>query len=166
MKSNISSRRSRNDSTFKACASQSTSPKICDLHSFPSREIENIRQQLLKWYEMNKRQLPWRTLSAQALDKNRRGYAVWVSEVMLQQTQVATVTEYYNRWMKRWPTLQDLANASLEEVNEMWAGLGYYSRARRLHEGSNKVCSSYKSPLKHMMLYINIQLLKGITMNH
>lgn len=89
---------------------------------------------------MNKRDLPWRRLGAQETDRNRRGYAVWVSEVMLQQTQVATVTEYYNKWMKRWPCLQDLAKASLEEVNEMWAGLGYYSRARRLHEGSKKVC--------------------------
>nr|XP_022313295.1 adenine DNA glycosylase-like isoform X2 [Crassostrea virginica] len=62
---------------------------------------------------------------------------------MLQQTQVATVVEYYKRWMKKWPTLQDLAKASLEEVNEMWAGLGYYSRGRRLLEGAQKVVQEF-----------------------
>nr|XP_055203391.1 adenine DNA glycosylase isoform X8 [Gorilla gorilla gorilla] len=64
---------------------------------------------------------------------------VWVSEVMLQQTQVATVINYYTRWMQKWPTLQDLASASLEEVNQLWAGLGYYCRGRRLQEGARKV---------------------------
>ncbi|KAM6921607.1 adenine DNA glycosylase [Xenentodon cancila] len=63
---------------------------------------------------------------------------------MLQQTQVATVKDYYNRWMKKWPTVQDLAAATLEEVNQMWAGLGYYSRGRRLHEGAQKVVSELK----------------------
>uniref|UniRef100_A0A4X2LJJ8 Adenine DNA glycosylase n=1 Tax=Vombatus ursinus TaxID=29139 RepID=A0A4X2LJJ8_VOMUR len=58
---------------------------------------------------------------------------------MLQQTQVATVIGYYTRWMQKWPTLQDLAGASLEEVNQLWAGLGYYSRGRRLQEGARKV---------------------------
>ncbi|XP_062854791.1 uncharacterized protein LOC134317972 [Trichomycterus rosablanca] len=72
-------------------------------------------------------------------DADVRTYAVWVSEVMLQQTQVATVIDYYNRWMKKWPTVQELAGASLEEVNQMWSGLGYYSRGRRLHEGAQKV---------------------------
>ncbi|NXL91982.1 MUTYH glycosylase, partial [Alectura lathami] len=67
--------------------------------------------------------------------------AVWVSEVMLQQTQVATVIDYYNRWMQKWPTLQALAAASLEEVNELWAGLGYYSRGKRLQEAARKVVS-------------------------
>ncbi|KAK4819244.1 hypothetical protein QYF61_000455 [Mycteria americana] len=67
--------------------------------------------------------------------------AVWVSEIMLQQTQVATVIDYYNRWMQKWPTLQALAQASLEEVNELWAGLGYYSRGKRLQEAARKVVS-------------------------
>uniref|UniRef100_A0A672LJS4 Adenine DNA glycosylase n=1 Tax=Sinocyclocheilus grahami TaxID=75366 RepID=A0A672LJS4_SINGR len=60
---------------------------------------------------------------------------------MLQQTQVATVIDYYDRWMKRWPTVEKLAAATLEEVNQMWVGLGYYSRGRRLHEGAQKVVS-------------------------
>jgi len=72
---------------------------------------------------------------------NKRAYSVWVSEIMLQQTQVATVIDYYNKWIEKWPTLEDLAKASLEEVNEMWSGLGYYSRGKRLHEGANKVVS-------------------------
>ncbi|XP_069835479.1 adenine DNA glycosylase isoform X1 [Dendropsophus ebraccatus] len=72
-------------------------------------------------------------------DLDRRAYSVWVSEVMLQQTQVSTVIDYYTKWMKTWPTVQDLAEASLEEVNEKWSGLGYYSRGRRLHEGAQKV---------------------------
>ncbi|KAI3982450.1 hypothetical protein MKX01_010484 [Papaver californicum] len=66
-------------------------------------------------------------------------YAVWVSEIMLQQTKVATVIDYYNRWMDKWPSLQHLAQATQEEVNEMWAGLGYYRRARFLLEGAKMV---------------------------
>ncbi|KAK7100931.1 hypothetical protein V1264_023793 [Littorina saxatilis] len=67
--------------------------------------------------------------------------SVWVSEIMLQQTQVATVIDYYNRWMTKWPNLLELSKAKLEEVNEMWSGLGYYSRGKRLHEGAQKVVS-------------------------
>ena len=114
--------------------------EICAKHTFSPHEIENLRKHLLKWYYENKRDLPWRRICSQETDRNLRGYAVWVSEVMLQQTQVATVIDYYNKWMKRWPNLQELAKASLEEVNEMWAGLGYYSRGRRLYEGCKKVC--------------------------
>ncbi|KFP15997.1 A/G-specific adenine DNA glycosylase, partial [Egretta garzetta] len=79
--------------------------------------------------------------AATETDADRRAYAVWVSEIMLQQTQVATVIDYYNRWMQKWPTLQALAQASLEEVNELWAGLGYYSRGKRLQEAARKVVS-------------------------
>ena len=129
------SKKSRNNNS----ANTSSTEKDCKLHGFSSSETENFRKYLLSWYDVNKRDLPWRKISAQETDRNVRGYAVWVSEVMLQQTQVATVIEYYNKWMKRWPNLQELAKATLEEVNEMWAGLGYYSRARRLHEGCVKV---------------------------
>uniref|UniRef100_A0A8D0AFP2 Adenine DNA glycosylase n=1 Tax=Sander lucioperca TaxID=283035 RepID=A0A8D0AFP2_SANLU len=66
---------------------------------------------------------------------------------MLQQTQVATVIDYYIKWMKRWPTVQDLAAATLEAVNQMWAGLGYYSRGKRLHEGAQKVVSELKGQM-------------------
>ncbi|NWV67190.1 MUTYH glycosylase, partial [Malurus elegans] len=104
-------------------------------------EVEALRGNLLSWYDRCKRDLPWRALAATEPDADRRGYAVWVSEIMLQQTQVATVIDYYNRWMQKWPTLQALAQASLEEVNELWAGLGYYSRGKRLQEAARKVVS-------------------------
>ncbi|KAM6217026.1 adenine DNA glycosylase [Rhynchocyon petersi] len=102
-------------------------------------EVTAFRGSLLSWYDREKRDLPWRRLAESEEDLNKRAYAVWVSEVMLQQTQVATVIDYYTRWMQKWPTLQDLATASLEEVNQLWAGLGYYSRGRRLQEGARKV---------------------------
>ncbi|XP_052777935.1 adenine DNA glycosylase-like [Mya arenaria] len=107
-------------------------------HQLSDLEISEVRSKLLAWYDANKRDLPWRKQASNP-DINQRAYAVWVSEIMLQQTQVATVINYYNKWMKKWPTLQDLASASLEEVNEMWSGLGYYSRGRRLFEGAKKV---------------------------
>ncbi|XP_044056352.1 adenine DNA glycosylase [Siniperca chuatsi] len=110
-------------------------------------DVVLLRSQLLNWYDKDKRELPWRTLAVTESDLNIRTYAVWVSEIMLQQTQVATVTDYYNKWMKRWPTVQDLAAATLEEVNQMWAGLGYYSRGKRLHEGAQKVVSELKGQL-------------------
>ncbi|XP_044801017.1 adenine DNA glycosylase isoform X4 [Bubalus bubalis] len=102
-------------------------------------EVTALQESLLDWYDRKKRDLPWRRLVEGEVDLDRRAYAVWVAEVMLQQTQVATVINYYTRWMQKWPTLQDLASASLEEVNQLWAGLGYYSRGRWLHEGARKV---------------------------
>ncbi|KAL7397690.1 hypothetical protein ABVT39_026473 [Epinephelus coioides] len=117
-------------------------------HTFPDpADVVLLRSQLLRWYDKEKRELPWRTLAVTESDLNIRTYAVWVSEIMLQQTQVATVIDYYNKWMKRWPTVQDLAAATLEEVNQMWAGLGYYSRGRRLHEGAQKVVSELKGQM-------------------
>ncbi|KAL6501150.1 hypothetical protein OROHE_025080 [Orobanche hederae] len=107
--------------------------------SFVGKEIQKIRVSLLKWYDENQRDLPWRRISNASNDvgieeRDRRAYAVWVSEVMLQQTRVQTVVDYFNRWMAKWPTINHLAQASIEEVNEMWAGLGYYRRARFLLE--------------------------------
>ncbi|XP_064576014.1 adenine DNA glycosylase isoform X1 [Zonotrichia leucophrys gambelii] len=115
-------------------------PPARHLFSDPA-EVEALRRNLLAWYDRCKRDLPWRALAASEPDADRRGYAVWVSEIMLQQTQVATVIDYYTRWMQKWPTLQALAQASLEEVNELWAGLGYYSRGKRLQEAARKVVS-------------------------
>lgn len=102
-------------------------------------KVTALQESLLDWYDRKKRDLPWRRLVEDEVDLDRRAYAVWVAEVMLQQTQVATVINYYTRWMQKWPTLQDLASASLEEVNQLWAGLGYYSRGRWLQEGARKV---------------------------
>lgn len=81
---------------------------------------------LLAWYDTNKRDLPWR--------KNADPYRVWLSEVMLQQTTVPTVQAYFVRFLSRWPTVEALAQASQDEVLAQWAGLGYYARARKLHE--------------------------------
>ncbi|GKU97799.1 hypothetical protein SLEP1_g10888 [Rubroshorea leprosula] len=116
---------------------------------FSGEETQKIRASLLEWYDKNRRDLPWRRTKGDGIEggggeeKERRAYGVWVSEVMLQQTRVQTVIDYYNRWMQRWPTLQDLAQASLEEVNEMWAGLGYYRRARFLLEGTKMIVSGW-----------------------
>ena len=84
---------------------------------------------LLGWYDVHGRTLPWRSRSGPG-----DPYTVWVSEIMLQQTTVATVTPYFQRFMDRWPTLSDLARASLDDVLHMWQGLGYYTRARSLHQ--------------------------------
>ncbi|XP_039146488.1 adenine DNA glycosylase isoform X2 [Dioscorea cayenensis subsp. rotundata] len=107
-----------------------------DIEDFSSEDALRIRSSLLRWYDEHQRVLPWRTRSSGDGEEEEedRAYAVWVSEVMLQQTRVQTVIEYYNRWMARWPTLRLLAGATQEEVNEMWAGLGYYRRARFLLE--------------------------------
>lgn len=91
---------------------------------------------LKKWFLTEQRDLPWRT--------NRTPYAVWVSEMMLQQTQVAVVIPYFERWMVRFPTIPILAKASLDEVIKAWEGLGYYSRARYLHEGARHIVERHQ----------------------
>jgi len=118
--------------------------------AFPS-DIEDLQNSLLSWYGCltpcvcqcslrrvspplcryagNKRDLPWRRQAGQ-----NAAYGVWVSEIMLQQTRVATVIEYWNRWMTKWPSLSALAASNLDDVNAMWSGLGYYRRARMLLE--------------------------------
>jgi A/G-specific adenine glycosylase len=88
-------------------------------------------RELLDWYAANKRDLPWR--------RDRDPYRIWVSEVMLQQTRVDTVIPYYERFMRRFPTIRDLAEAPEEEVLKLWEGLGYYSRARNLQVGARQV---------------------------
>lgn len=93
---------------------------------------------LLEWYRAHRRDLPWRQRQDDA-------YAVWVSEIMLQQTQVATVIPYYERWMARFPTVSALAGAPLEEVLKHWAGLGYYARARNLHRAAQFVVDQYQA---------------------
>ncbi|XP_030045253.1 adenine DNA glycosylase-like [Microcaecilia unicolor] len=124
-------------------------------------EIASFRRNLLSWYEVHKRNLPWRKQASAESNVNRRAYAVWVSEVMLQQTQVATVIDYYNRWMKKWSTLEALAKASLEEVNQMWAGLGYYARGKRLHQGAQQVVSQLNGEMPRTAVELQ-KLLPGV----
>ena len=92
---------------------------------------------LIFWYQENRRNLPWR--------KNKDPYQIWISEVMLQQTMVAAVIPYYEKFMKRFPTLIDLSKAPQNEVLEYWAGLGYYSRARNLHEAAKYIVKEHGS---------------------
>src|SRR6185312_9960492 len=84
---------------------------------------------LLAWYDRHRRRLPWRALPGARPDP----YRVWLSEIMLQQTTVKTVGPYFEKFMARWPDVASLAQASLDDVLRLWAGLGYYSRARNLH---------------------------------
>lgn len=102
-------------------------------------KTKKIPTLLLRWYQKNKRDLPWR--------RTRDPYAVWVSEIMLQQTQVDTVVPYYDRWMQRFPTVKKLAAAREEEVVKAWEGLGYYSRARNLRKAAKIVCAQYSGAL-------------------
>ncbi|XP_076911355.1 adenine DNA glycosylase-like [Bidens hawaiensis] len=121
---------------------------VHDIEDFQSNEIAEIRASLLKWYDANQRDLPWRKINSTNNNNNNetKAYAVWVSEIMLQQTRVQTVINYFNRWMDKWPTVHHLAQASIEEVNEVWAGLGYYRRARFLLEGAKMVVEGGKFP--------------------
>jgi len=96
---------------------------------------QKIQTKLLQWFKKNKRDLPWR--------KTRDPYAIWVSEIMLQQTQVATVIPYYKKFLKSFPTLHHLAKANLSKVLKVWEGLGYYSRARNLHRSSQIVLNRF-----------------------
>src|SRR5881275_3742592 len=84
---------------------------------------------LLDWYDRHRRRLPWRPPAGERADP----YRVWLSEIMLQQTGVKTVGPYFEKFLARWPNVAALARASLDDVLRMWAGLGYYSRARNLH---------------------------------
>ncbi|PIL27683.1 hypothetical protein GSI_10836 [Ganoderma sinense ZZ0214-1] len=111
-----------------------------------------LRDDLLRWYEgvQDSRGMPWRKPYDHSWDmehKAQRAYEVWVSEIMLQQTQVATVIPYYNRWIERFPTIADLAASDIDTVNGLWKGLGYYSRAARLLSGAQKAVKEFKGRL-------------------
>jgi A/G-specific adenine glycosylase len=99
------------------------------------RSLAAFRMRLLAWYAQHKRAMPWRG--------TRNAYRVWVSEVMLQQTRVAAVEPYYRRFVRRFPTLRALARARSEEVLKLWAGLGYYSRARNLHRAAKEMVAKH-----------------------
>jgi A/G-specific adenine glycosylase len=102
-------------------------------------KIQRLRTRLLKWYDQNKRDLPWRG--------SRDPYAIWVSEIMLQQTRVAVVVERYQAFLKRFPSLISLALAREDEVLALWSGLGYYRRARMLHKAAQFVAQNYYGSL-------------------
>lgn len=126
---------------------------IEDLPLFPSEAVTKVQNSLLAWYDANHRALPWRrnphSKASHASNDSHNAlmklpqqafiYRVWISEVMCQQTQVARASQYFIRWIAKWPTVSDLATATLDQVNELWAGLGYYRRAKYLHDGAKHV---------------------------
>lgn len=99
------------------------------------REVKKLKE----WFLSQRRDLPWRD--------NATPYAVWISEVMLQQTQVAVVIPYFQRWMERFPTIRALAESPIDDVLKEWEGLGYYARARNLHEGARYIVENYEGEL-------------------
>ncbi len=103
----------------------------------PDREGAAIARDLLAWYDRHRRALPWRALPGGVSDP----YAVWLSEIMLQQTTVAAVKPFFARFLATWPRVGDLAAADLDDVMRAWAGLGYYSRARNLHACARTVAN-------------------------
>ena len=108
---------------------------------------------LFEWFNLHRRELPWREIA-------RDPYKVWVSEIMLQQTKVETVKPYYENWMDTFPTLETLAAASEEDVLRQWQGLGYYSRARNLHQAVKEVVRQYDGKVPDTKQ--EIMSLKGI----
>lgn len=112
----------------KPSKASAESPSLSDLKP-------GFAHDLINWYEKNGRDLPWRNTS--------EPYHIWLSEVMLQQTQVVTVIDYYHNFLKRFPTLADLANAPLADVLKAWEGLGYYARGRNLHQAAKMVMAEY-----------------------
>lgn len=116
-----------------------------------------IRRKLAQWYERNKRDLPWRRTSDP--------YAIWVSEIMLQQTRVAAVIPYYERFLKRFPRMEELAAASEAEVLSLWSGLGYYSRARNLRKAARQIVeagSPSDQTCRFPRDYVSIRELAGV----
>lgn len=111
-----------------------------------------MQKQLIKWYQENKRDFPWR--------KDQDPYHIWISEIMLQQTTTETVIPYYNRFLKNFPNVEALASASLEEVYKMWEGLGYYRRAKHIHESAQIILEKYQGVFPYE--YDAILSLKGI----
>lgn len=104
------------------------------MHPSP-RSVRAIQRALLSWYEGHRRDLPWR--------RTEDPYAIWICEVMLQQTQVATAVPFYERFLARFPDVETLAAASLDEVLKAWEGLGYYGRARNLHRAAQEVVTEH-----------------------
>lgn len=111
-------------------------PTVWD-NEWPSRNA--IIRPLLRWFRANARDLPWR--------RTADPYAIWISEIMLQQTQVDTAKPYYLKFMKRFPTVQKLARTRIDTVMKQWEGLGYYARARNMHEAARQIVRHFNGQL-------------------
>src|SRR5215217_2545743 len=141
--------RAGGDAIRPSAISRQGFPGVCRPYNRPVLSSPAVfARRLLAWYDRSHRKLPWRVAPA---DHGGRAasdpYHVLVSEAMLQQTQVATVVPYFNRFIERFPTLADLAAAEEQEVLRLWQGLGYYSRARNLQAAARKVVSDYGGQL-------------------
>lgn len=112
----------------------------------------NFSQKILRWYQENKRDLPWRTTI--------NAYNIWLSEIMLQQTRVAQGIPYYEKFIRHYPTVFDMAKADEEEILKLWQGLGYYSRARNMHTTAKYIVQHYNG--KFPSTYKELIKLKGI----
>ena len=97
--------------------------------------MKTFAEKLNNWYKADHRDLPFR--------HTKDPYQIWVSEVMARQTRIESMLPYYEKWMALWPTVEDLAQAQIEDVLHVWQGLGYYNRARKLHEGALMICEKY-----------------------
>lgn len=109
----------------------------------PSFIVLALRQRLLQWYAEQGRDLPWR--------RTHDPYAIWISEIMLQQTQVKTVIPYYTRWLESLPAIADLAAADQNQVLKLWQGLGYYARARNLHQAAQQMMTHHRGEFPHTL---------------
>src|ERR1700686_5264061 len=107
----------------------------------PASQVLKFRRRLLAWFALRKRDLPWR--------RSRDPYRIWISEIMLQQTRVAAVIPYFEKFVAKFPTLQSLARARTETALGRWAGLGYYSRARNLHRAAKEIAARHGGRFPH-----------------
>jgi A/G-specific adenine glycosylase len=108
---------------------------------FKDRELKALRRQLLAWFRQFQRDLPWR--------RTKDPHRIWISEIMLQQTRVAAVIPYYERFLARFPDVRALAEAPQEEVLRLWSGLGYYSRARNLQKAAQQIVAQHGGEFPH-----------------
>jgi A/G-specific adenine glycosylase len=115
-------------------------------------KIKRRQTNLLNWYRANRRDLPWR--------RTNDPYRIWISEVMLQQTQVDTVLSYYRRFLERFPNVSALASANLSQVLKVWEGLGYYARARNLHKAAGMILDAHNGEVPRD--YASLRLIPGI----
>ena len=114
--------------------------------------MKKISEKLYIWYNKNNFLFPWR--------QNNNSYDIWISEIMLQQTQVNTVISYYNKWMKQLPSIEKVARADIEIILKLWEGLGYYKRAHNIHESAKTIVEKHDAKIPNN--YIDLIELKGI----
>ncbi|MEB3294074.1 MAG: A/G-specific adenine glycosylase, partial [Synechococcales bacterium] len=118
--------------SFLSVEDENRAPENSQPENLP---VTQLRRSLLQWYQQVGRSLPWRNI--------QDPYAIWISEIMLQQTQVKTVIPYYDRWLTQFPTVTALATADQQAVLKAWEGLGYYARARNLHKAAQRIVTQH-----------------------